>query len=794
MAHYSPVPDHYRHNENLLPEDLAMGMSPLQQLINTPPIPQDPSFWQKNPNGLLGHLSKVIGEDPSVVPKRMAVAMPAGLMDVAGGLNDLAIYGSNRVTNALGLPPIPAKTGFSGDPLREFVGLEPGGADEALELADPFMFPAKIGQAAKFAIFPLIGLAKGYKGTSFDALLRNKVIDPKNADFEGVTQELRGQALAWRNNQRVAEEAGDEYAAFSSAQYAERIEKNLAAIEEAGEVPFTFYAAEDKDKAIYFAEQFAEPATDLSPAEVGLRNRWLDSSDSGYVIPQVMAVEIDSKKVATVEDLQRVTGNPHRQTVSHLQPWEVLALKKEGFDAATGPIDRVGGDELVSFDPNNITIVRATGQPLDVKRGDDLFSADYLNKLHKITTDEDPIVFGTRYDVVEMTPREFLRVAATLGKPEKGKMARIEHLLNTGQRMDDGPMLQGEIVPIEPVGLGTARPLAFMVKGHEGRHRMTTLMRMGLGDVPVKIQFQSNYHSESSLLDRAGGTSGERWSPDIIVSEDVNPLILDEIARGNEEHINFFTTKFPGYLDHVPKFKDLPPDDPKVVSIPDGARRAWKRPYEGQNEPGALDIFGFGLKDLVTDINYTKARKDWTKLATDIQGIERQQNMIDAGFLSRRGFNWNDYNPQIPEDRVRANMEKDRWSKRIANVDETFEDWKRTKDQWEQLNDQRIGKVGEQVRAEQIISRVDAGKASKKFGLKIKPADWTQEHVQTAIKYMDEAYDADPRTWRRNAINNLRDDILTMRTVVRSSDDPDEIGQLTNLDMAESWLKRLLKE
>ena len=774
------MPDHYRHNENLLPEDLAMGMSPLQQLKNTPPIKQ-PSFWQQNPNGLLGHLAQVIGQDPSVVPKRMAAATPAGLMDLAGGINDLAIYGANRVTNALGLPPIPAKPGFSGDPVRQAFGLKPGGADEVLELADPFMFPAKIGQAAKFAIFPLIGIAKGYKGTSFDALLKNRVIDTKTADFQGVTQELRGQALAWRNNQRVAEEAGDEYAAFSSAQYADRIEKNLAAIEEAGEVPFTFYAAEDKDKAIYFAEQFAEPATDLTPAQVNLRNRWLDS-ESGYVIPEVMAVEIDSKKVATVEDLQRVTGRPGRQTVSHLQPWEVLALKKEGFDAATGNIDRVGGDELVSFDPNNITIVRSTGQPLDVKKGDDLFSANYLNKLHNITIDDNPVVHDTRYGVVEMTPREFLRVAATLGKPDKGKMSRIEHLLNTGQRMDDGPMLQGEINPIEPVGLGTARPLAFRVKGHEGRHRMTTLVNMGLGDVPVKVQFQTFRAAR------------ERVTPDIIVSEDANSLIMDEIARGNEQHINFFTTPFSGYIDHVPKFKDLPPDDPKVVSIPDGARRALKRPYEPQNEPGALNIFGFGLRDTIKDINYTRARKDWPKLATDIRNIERRQNMIEAGFLSRRGFNWNDYDSSLPDEQVRANMEKDRFTKRIANVNETFEDWKATKQQWEELNDQRIGKVGEQMQAEQVISRVDAGKASEKFGVRIPPADWTQEHVQTAIKYMDEAHAADPRTWRRTAITKLRDDILTMREVVRSSDDADEIGQLTNLDMAESWLKRLLKE
>jgi len=107
----------------------------------------------------------------------------------------------------------------------------------------------------------------------------------------------------------------------------EKMEDELRELEEIGEIPFTFYAAKDRDGAEYFKSQFSD-------GKVG-------------------EVKIYAKKLATVDDL-RAVGFPEKRTVSHLTPMMIHKLKKAGFDGATGHIDNVGGDEVVVFSPEQV--------------------------------------------------------------------------------------------------------------------------------------------------------------------------------------------------------------------------------------------------------------------------------------------------------------------------------------------------------------------------------------------------------------------------------------------------------
>lgn len=136
--------------------------------------------------------------------------------------------------------------------------------------------------------------------------------------YEATTKELRNFIKQWkkfRNN--------DEYDVMKIAD----MERELADLEEIGEIPFTFYAAKERDGAEYFQTQF----------------------ENGVMIE----VKIFAKNLATVEDL-RALGFIGKQTVSHLTPIMIHKLKKAGFDGATGYIDNVGGEEVVVFSPEQV--------------------------------------------------------------------------------------------------------------------------------------------------------------------------------------------------------------------------------------------------------------------------------------------------------------------------------------------------------------------------------------------------------------------------------------------------------
>lgn len=109
------------------------------------------------------------------------------------------------------------------------------------------------------------------------------------------------------------------------------LKRDLADLEEIGEMPFTFYAAVDRETAQFFSDQFPDG--------------------------EVREVKVTAKNLATDADL-RALGFP-KKTVSHITPIMVHKLKKAGFDGATGLIDLpyAGGDEVVVFSREQVKIL-----------------------------------------------------------------------------------------------------------------------------------------------------------------------------------------------------------------------------------------------------------------------------------------------------------------------------------------------------------------------------------------------------------------------------------------------------
>jgi len=161
-----------------------------------------------------------------------------------------------------------------------------------------------------------------YKGQS-----KNPEIVPDNA-FDLRTEEQRKNIEGW---QKIYDNLPDKETpyAYQVKFRIEGMQQELADFEEIGELPFTFYAAYDKDNAHYFSDQFKDG--------------------------EVREVRVTAKNVATVEDL-RALGFP-KHTVSHLTPIMVHKLKKAGFDGATGIIDNLSGHEVVVFSPEQVKVL-----------------------------------------------------------------------------------------------------------------------------------------------------------------------------------------------------------------------------------------------------------------------------------------------------------------------------------------------------------------------------------------------------------------------------------------------------
>lgn len=137
-------------------------------------------------------------------------------------------------------------------------------------------------------------------------------------NYEARIKELRYNIGAWKKTRN-----NDAYDAMMIG----KMEDELGELEEIGEIPFTFYAAKEREGAEYFKSQFTD-------GEVG-------------------EVKIYAKNLATVEDLNSL-GFSGKRTVSHLTPIMIHRLKKHGFDGATGYIDNVGGEEVVVFSPEQV--------------------------------------------------------------------------------------------------------------------------------------------------------------------------------------------------------------------------------------------------------------------------------------------------------------------------------------------------------------------------------------------------------------------------------------------------------
>jgi len=165
--------------------------------------------------------------------------------------------------------------------------------------------------------------APHYKGQS-----KNPEIVPDNA-WEIRTAELKEIIKNWQKVYSKLPDKDSPYAHQTQFRIDNYIQE-LKDFDEIGEIPFTFYAAVDKSDATFFSDQFTDG--------------------------EVREVRVSAKNVATVNDLKAV-GYKHKQTVSHLTPMMVHKLKTAGFDGATGIIDRLNGDEVVVFSPEQVKVL-----------------------------------------------------------------------------------------------------------------------------------------------------------------------------------------------------------------------------------------------------------------------------------------------------------------------------------------------------------------------------------------------------------------------------------------------------
>lgn len=164
--------------------------------------------------------------------------------------------------------------------------------------------------------------------TMYKGLSATTDMIPDNA-FDLRTEELKGHIKGWKELYNKLPDKDAVYAHQTEYRIKD-MEEELRDFEEIGEIPFTFYAARDEDDAQFFSDQFEDG--------------------------EVKQVKISAKNVATVNDL-RALGFTTKRTISHLTPMMVHKLKKAGFDAATGIIDMLHGDEVVVFSPEQVKVI-----------------------------------------------------------------------------------------------------------------------------------------------------------------------------------------------------------------------------------------------------------------------------------------------------------------------------------------------------------------------------------------------------------------------------------------------------
>ena len=93
------------------------------------------------------------------------------------------------------------------------------------------------------------------------------------------------------------------------------------------------------------------------------------------------------------------------------------------------------------------------------------------------TAERESSSYATDERVIEMTPDDFLKMAAHVGTPEQEKVDRIKGLIDKGVGFNDVPFLT-----FKHNAKGTAR-----VAGHEGRHRAMALRDAGVEQMPVRL-------------------------------------------------------------------------------------------------------------------------------------------------------------------------------------------------------------------------------------------------------------------------------------------------------------------
>jgi len=304
-------------------------------------------FDQRAPPRALGD---IVAKDPIAAAKAIGVTpftiAPDILGMAQGGINSLANLAFNTATSLItpgpggmdlkdDMLPFPDSSRISGDPLREFVGLKPL---EGLALDSPqFVGEAfsPVAAIAKALSFAAKGIATGFKVAAtifpmFKGQARGSRLIDATEGFTERLSEAKGFLFDW---EKVLQKTPDDLIVKDRVAQM-RIE--IDALEEAGENPFTFYAAKDDQGAQFFADQFSNGV--------------------------VEKVDLNANNLASLEDVMALKGkdgkrlNPDRlSSVSHLNVAEVVALKKAGFDGAIGEIDRVGGTEIVVFSPDQVS-------------------------------------------------------------------------------------------------------------------------------------------------------------------------------------------------------------------------------------------------------------------------------------------------------------------------------------------------------------------------------------------------------------------------------------------------------
>jgi hypothetical protein len=204
---------------------------------------------------------------------------------------------------------------------------------------------------------------------------------------------------------------------------------------------------------------------------------------------------------------------------------------------------------------------------------------------------------------------------------------------------------------------------------------------------------------------------------------------------------------------------------------------------------GTAKILKLGGK---AEIARRKAGKDFAVASKDIDELNRTVlGPLETDFFQKYGFAHRD----APRGRaVAAEIATTRGGTMSVEARKQWVDtYLKDVGQIDEALNRRFEMLTRQAGLEQDIFRIDSKEASERLGFEITATEWGDEHVQTAIKALDDA-DSPIDALRSlqaqvKVIRNRFEEPRTMSDVLRG---PEDEAEAVNLKMAFDWLRSKL--